>query len=202
VISVFGTEITDKLTDGAGIPLTTTTPVFAVILAVVFTAWYRSERTLSIHSISTTRREAFYWLAILFTFALGTAAGDLVAEKFSLGYAVSVGVFAAFIALVTLAHFRLRMGPILAFWMAYILTRPLGASIGDLMSQKDPQFGGLGLGTTTTSYIFLGLILAMVVYLTITKRDRIETQPARHSADGHHRLEFRPGRPEPAGQEG
>ena len=123
-------------------------------------------------------------------------------EQFSLGYAISVGVFAAIIALITFAHFRLRMGPILAFWLAYILTRPLGASIGDLMSQKDPQFGGLGLGTTTTSYIFLGLILAMVVYLTVSRRDRIERDSTPRPARDHHRSEFRPGSREPAGQEG
>jgi uncharacterized membrane-anchored protein len=172
VISVFGTQITDRLTNGANVPLTTATPVFAAILAAVFAVWYGLERTLSIHTIRTTRREAFYWLAILFTFAMGTASGDLVAEKFSLGYATSVGLFAATIAIIALAHFRLRMNAILAFWLAYIMTRPLGASIGDFMSQKDPQFGGLGLGTTATSYIFLVLILAMVIYLTISKRDR------------------------------
>lgn len=106
VISVFGTQITDKLTDTYNVPLTTTTPVFAVILALVFAAWYAAERTLSIHSILAVRREAFYWLAILFTFALGTAAGDLVAEKFTLGYAVSVALFAGVIATVAVAHFR------------------------------------------------------------------------------------------------
>jgi uncharacterized membrane-anchored protein len=174
VISVFGTLITDNLTDNLGVSLTVTAPIFAVILAIVFAVWYRVEGTLSIHSIVTTRREMFYWLAILFTFALGTAAGDLLAEKLSLGYAVSIAIFAGAIALIALAHFRFGLGPILAFWLAYILTRPLGASIGDEMSQKDPSFGGLGLGTTTTSYVFLGLILVMVVYLALTGADRTE----------------------------
>src|SRR5205085_7045184 len=125
VISVFGTLITDNMTDRYNVPLTTSTPIFAAILAVVFATWYAFERTLSIHSIVTTRREAFYWLAILFTFALGTAAGDLVAEKASLGYAVSIAIFGGAIALVAFAHFAFRLNAILAFWLAYILTRPL-----------------------------------------------------------------------------
>lgn len=172
VISVFGTLITDNMTDGHNIPLTTTTPIFAVILAVVFAVWYAFERTLSIHSIVTTRRESFYWLAILFTFALGTAAGDLVAEKFDLGYGVSIAIFGGLIALVTFAHYVLRLGPILAFWLAYILTRPLGASIGDFLSQNSKKYGGLGLGTNGTSYIFIGCIFALVLYLSITKKDQ------------------------------
>jgi uncharacterized membrane-anchored protein len=172
VISVFGTLITDNLTDGHNVPLTTTTPIFAVILAVVFATWYGFERTLSIHSIVTTRREAFYWLTILFTFALGTAAGDLIAEKADLGYAISIAIFAAAIAAVTFAHYVLKMNAILSFWLAYILTRPLGASIGDEMSQNSHKYGGLGLGTTGTSYIFLGCILALVTYLTVTKQDQ------------------------------
>jgi uncharacterized membrane-anchored protein len=176
VISVFGTQITDKLTDTYNVPLTTTTPVFAAILALVFAAWYAVERTLSIHSIFTVRREAFYWLAILFTFALGTAAGDLVAEKFTLGYAVSIALFAGVIAVVAVAHFRFGLNAVLSFWLAYIMTRPLGASIGDFMSQNDPQAGGMNLGTTATSYIFLGLILVMVAYLQVTKRDRTSTE--------------------------
>jgi uncharacterized membrane-anchored protein len=176
VISVFGTQITDKLTDTYNVPLTTTTPVFAAILALVFATWYAVERTLSIHSIFTVRREAFYWLAILFTFALGTAAGDLVAEKFTLGYAVSIALFAGVIAVVAVAHFRFGLNAVLSFWLAYIMTRPLGASIGDFMSQNDPQAGGLNLGTTATSYIFLGLILVMVAYLQVTKRDRTPTE--------------------------
>ncbi|HEY1539483.1 MAG TPA: hypothetical protein VGF63_08810 [Solirubrobacteraceae bacterium] len=172
VISVFGTLITDNLTDGHNVALTTTTPIFAVILAVVFGVWYGVERTLSMHSIVTTRREAFYWLAILFTFALGTAAGDLSAEKLDLGYAVSIAIFGAIIALIAFARYVLRLDPILTFWLAYIMTRPLGASIGDEMSQHDHKYGGLGLGTTGTSYIFLGAILALVVYLSISKRDQ------------------------------
>ena len=172
VISVFGTLITDNMSDHYNVPLTTSTPVFAAILGVVFAVWWGFERTLSIHSIVTTRREAFYWLAILFTFALGTAAGDLVAEKADLGYAVSIGVFGAGIALVAFAHYALKANAVLTFWLAYILTRPLGASIGDFMSQNSKKYGGLGLGTTGTSYIFLGCIFALVAYLTVTRRDQ------------------------------
>jgi uncharacterized membrane-anchored protein len=172
VISVFGTLITDNMTDRYNVPLTTSTTVFSVVLAGVFAVWYLVERTLSIHSIVTTRREAFYWLAILFTFALGTAAGDLVAEKADLGYAVSIAIFGGAIALVAVAHYVFKLNAVLSFWLAYILTRPLGASIGDEMSQKSHKYGGLGLGTTGTSYIFLGCILALVAFLTVTKRDQ------------------------------
>jgi uncharacterized membrane-anchored protein len=192
VISVFGTLITDNLTDRYNVPLTTSTAVFAAALAVIFAVWFWFERTLSIHSIVTTRREAFYWLAVLFTFALGTAAGDLTAEKANLGYAVSIALFGGLIALVTFAHYGLKLNPILAFWLAYILTRPLGASIGDEMSQKSHQYGGLGLGTTGTSYIFLAAILALVVYLSITKKD--QTPPELISEEFQHPRHRRPSR--------
>jgi uncharacterized membrane-anchored protein len=172
VISVLGTLITDNLSDGYNVPLTTTTPIFAIVLAIVFAVWWGFERTLSIHTIVTTRREAFYWLAILFTFALGTAAGDLVAEKADLGYAVSIAIFGGAIAVVAFAHYVLKLNAVLAFWLAYILTRPLGASIGDEMSQTSHKYGGLGLGTTGTSYIFLACIFVLVLYLTKTKRDQ------------------------------
>jgi uncharacterized membrane-anchored protein len=181
VISVFGTLITDNLTDAKNVPLTTSTIVFSIVLAAVFAVWYAVERTLSIHSIVTTRREAFYWLAILFTFALGTAAGDLLAEKADLGYAVSIAIFGGAIAVVTFAHYVLKMNAVLSFWLAYILTRPLGASIGDFMSQKSHKYGGLGLGTTGTSYIFLACILVLVMFLTVTKRD--QTPPDRVLAE-------------------
>jgi uncharacterized membrane-anchored protein len=172
VVSVFGTLITDNITDRFNVPLTLSTPIFAAVLAIVFAVWYAKERTLSIHTIVTGRREAFYWLAILFTFALGTAAGDLAAERLGLGYAVSIGLFGAMIAAIAFAHYRLRMNPILSFWLAYVLTRPLGASIGDELSQSSHKFGGLGLGATSTSYLFLACILGLVTYLTVTKRDQ------------------------------
>jgi uncharacterized membrane-anchored protein len=177
VISVFGTLITDNMTDLRNIPLTTTTPIFAAILAVVFGVWYAVEKTLSIHTIYTRRRESFYWLAILFTFALGTAAGDLVAEKFSLGYGPSIAIWGGLIALIAFAHYAFKLNAVLSFWLAYILTRPLGASIGDFMSQHDHKYGGLGLGTTGTSYIFLGCIFLLVAFLSITKRDQSPAEP-------------------------
>jgi uncharacterized membrane-anchored protein len=173
LISVVGTLITDNLVDNFGVPLLTTTIVFSVALAAAFAVWYASERTLSIHSIYTTKREAFYWLAILFTFALGTAAGDLVAEDFYLGYLTSVVVFSALIGLVILAYAYARLNAVLAFWIAYILTRPLGASIGDYLSQGRDA-GGLALNAVTINAIFLVTILALVAYLTVTRRDKIE----------------------------
>jgi uncharacterized membrane-anchored protein len=180
VISVFGTLITDNMTDGHNVPLTTSTPIFAAILAIVFGIWYGVERTLSIHTIVTRRREAFYWLAILFTFALGTAAGDLVAEQLSLGYGPSIAIWGGAIALIAFGHYVLGASAVPAFWSAYILTRPLGASIGDFMSQHSKTYGGLGLGTTGTSYIFLACILLLVTFLSITKRDQTppELEPA------------------------
>jgi uncharacterized membrane-anchored protein len=186
LISVVGTQITDNLTDNQGVSLVTTTIVFSIALAVVFLAWFISERTLSIHSIVTRRREAFYWLTVLFTFALGTAAGDLTAERLALGYFLSAIMFAAVIGLVTLAHFRFGLGAITAFWLAYILTRPLGASLGDFLSQPRAS-GGLGLGTTVTSMIFLGAILVVVSYLTVTRKDVIELQPQGHEHLQRHR---------------
>jgi hypothetical protein len=171
---VVGTLISDNLVDGYGIPLQTTTIAFAIALGITFMAWYASERTLSIHTIFTTRREPFYWAAVLFTFALGTSAGDYLSEQLALGYLNAVFLFAGAIAVVAVAHFRFRMNAILSFWIAYILTRPLGASIGDYMSQAKAD-GGLGLGTTVTSFIFLGTILALVVYLAVTKVDVIAT---------------------------
>ena len=173
LISIVGTLITDNLTDNLGVSLVTTTVVFGAALAATFVVWFALERTLSIHTIVTTRRESFYWLAVLFTFALGTAGGDLVAERLGLGFLTSALIFAGAIAAVTIAHFRFGLNADAAFWIAYILTRPLGASIGDWLSQPTAD-GGLGLGTTTTSVAFLAAILATVVYLTITKRDRTE----------------------------
>src|SRR5438477_73860 len=150
--------------------LVTTTIVFSILLAAVFAAWYASERTLSIHTIYTTRREGFYWLAVLFTFALGTAAGDLTAERLNVGYPLSALLFAGVIAAVAVSHHRFRLNAVAAFWIAYILTRPLGASLGDYLSQPRHD-GGLGLGTTATSFLFLAAILIVVVYLSITRKD-------------------------------
>jgi uncharacterized membrane-anchored protein len=170
LISVVGTLITDNLSDNYDVPLEVTTAVFAGALAVAFAVWYRAERTLSIHTIITRRRESFYWMVILFTFALGTAAGDLVAEKLSLGYSVSLVLFTGLIAVICVAWFAFRLDGVTCFWAGYVLTRPLGASLGDLLSQPRDA-GGLGLGTTVTSGIFLTAIVILVGYLTITKTD-------------------------------
>jgi uncharacterized membrane-anchored protein len=182
LISIVGTLITDNLVDNAGVELQTTTYLFSAALALVFAVWYWVERTLSVHTIVTTRREAFYWLAILFTFALGTSAGDLFAEKLELGFLPSAGIFAGAIAVIAVAHFRFKLNAILAFWLAYILTRPLGASIGDYLSQPVEETG-LGLGTILTSIIFLTAILSLVVYLTITKRDLIAVSASEAQLD-------------------
>ncbi len=176
LISVVGTLVTDNLVDVFSVPLEVTTVACAVLLALTFAVWYASERTLSIHTIFTTRRETFYWLAILFTFALGTGAGDLVAEKFDVGYLMTGVLFGAIIAAIAVAYFVFKLNSVLAFWLAYILTRPLGASLGDLLSQPT-DYGGLGLGTTVTSLIFLGTIAAIVVYMTMIRR-RGETESA------------------------
>jgi uncharacterized membrane-anchored protein len=189
LISIVGTLITDNLVDNLGVALETTTIAFSVALAITFAVWHASERTLSIHTIVTTRREAFYWLAVLFTFALGTAAGDLFAERLGLGFFISLLIFAGMIAVVALAYAKFGLNSVLSFWIAYILTRPLGASIGDWMSQPSTD-GGLGLGTTVTSFIFLGTILALVVYLTVTKNDlevvedTDDAEPGRRAGQG------------------
>jgi len=160
LVSVVGTQITDALTDGLGISLYLSTAAFLVLLMITFALWYRSERTLSINSIDTRKREAFYWATILCTFALGTAAGDLATEAVGLGFQMGVGIFCALIALTAFAY-RLGVHPVLTFWIAYILTRPLGAALGDWLSQAT-EYGGLGLGAMWTSVIFLSVIGVLV----------------------------------------
>jgi uncharacterized membrane-anchored protein len=166
LVSVVGTQITDALTDGLDVSLYLSTSVFAVALAVTFPIWYTIERTLSIHTIVTTRRELFYWAVILFTFALGTAAGDLATEALQLGFRLGVLVFGALLAAVALAYYR-GANPILTFWIAYVLTRPLGASLGDLLSQAQ-TYGGIGLGTIVTSIVFLTIIVVLVTLLSFS----------------------------------
>lgn len=173
LISVVGTLITDNLVDNFGVALSTTTMMFSAALLVTFVAWYAQEKTLSIHSIFTPQREFFYWAAILFTFALGTAAGDWMAEGFRLGYANSALVFGGMIGVVCIAYYGFKLNAIVAFWLAYILTRPLGASLGDYLSQSTEN-GGLGLGAGTTNMLFFTAIIGLVIYLTITKLDRQE----------------------------
>lgn len=169
VISVVGTLFSDNLVDGWGVPLSVSTLIFAVGLAVAFLAWYRSERTLSIHTIVTRRREAFYWIAILFAFALGTSAGDWFAEGMGLGYLPSAAVFAGAIGVVAVARFGFKASEVLTFWIAYVLTRPLGASLGDLFTQSKSD-GGLGFGTGAVSDAFLLIIVGGVVVFTLQQR--------------------------------
>lgn len=175
LISIVGTLLSDNLVDNLGVPLQVTTPLFAVLLGITFSAWYFRERTLSIHTIFTARRERFYWLAILATFALGTSGGDLLSEGLRWGYFNSLLIFAGAIGVVAFLHFAMRLNAVLAFWSAYVLTRPLGASLGDLMSQPR-QLGGLGLGTVWTSAAFLLAILALVSFLAVSGIDRSESQ--------------------------
>ena len=165
LVSVVGTQITDALTDGFGVSLYVSSTIFALMLAATFAIWHSSERTLSIHTIFTRRRELFYWTAILFTFALGTAAGDLATEALGLGFNVGVLVFAGLI-LAIYAAYCLDLNAVLAFWLAYILTRPLGASLGDLLSQSK-TYGGLGLGTIATSVAFLAIIVGLVTLISL-----------------------------------
>lgn len=165
LVSVVGTQITDTLTDGFKISLFVTTPIFFVGLIAIFTIWYKSEGTLSIHTITTRRRELFYWSCILCTFALGTAAGDLTTEALSLGFQLGTIAFGILIAITWIA-FRYGANAVLTFWVAYILTRPLGASLGDLLSQAK-TYGGLGLGAMTTSIIFLTVIVGLVTLAQI-----------------------------------
>jgi uncharacterized membrane-anchored protein len=184
VVSVTGTLYTDMLTDAQHVPLWLSSTVFSVLLALVFGVWWLRERTLSIHSITTFPREAFYWLTVLVTFALGTATGDWTLELTNWTPAQSVFLPLGLIVLIT-GLWKWGANPVLSFWLAYILTRPLGANIGDwLASPKlaanpgDPV--GLGLGTFTTSLIFLGAILATVTYLTISRSDVAETYEITH----------------------
>ena len=180
LISVFGTLVTDNLTDSLGVPLPFSTIFFSVALVLTFTFWYKAEGTLSIHSIFSKRREAFYWLTILFTFALGTAAGDLMAEGLALGYALTGVIIIGVVGVIAIA-WQSGLNPILAFWLIYIMTRPLGASLGDYLAQPQ-KYGGLGWGATLTSVVFLVAILSVVTYLTVTKRDRITEKAVREGS--------------------
>lgn len=174
LISIVGTLITDNLTDVFGVELWVSTLIFSVLLAVTFGIWFSREKTLSIHTIFSRRREAFYWIAILCTFALGTAAGDLISEGLGLGYLFGTILFAALIGVVAILHIAVKVNTVFCFWAAYVLTRPLGASVGDLLSQA-PADGGLGIGATTTSVIFLVIIVAVAAYLGIkVRRQRTE----------------------------
>jgi uncharacterized membrane-anchored protein len=176
LVSIVGTQLTDLLTDKLEVSLYLSTAAFAGALAATFAVWYGTERTLSIHTIVTTRRELFYWTAILFTFALGTAAGDLATEALGLGFQLGVVAFGAGIVAVALAY-ELGADSVLTFWLAYILTRPLGASLGDLLSQSR-DYGGMGLGTIQTSIAFLTVIVGLVAWVTFEGDGTRSADPA------------------------
>jgi uncharacterized membrane-anchored protein len=175
MVAIFGTMVADVLHVGLGIPYTVSTISFALALIVIFAAWYASEKTLSIHSIYTRRRELFYWATVMTTFALGTAAGDLTAIKMGLGFSSSGVLFAILIALPALAYWLFGLNEIIAFWLTYILTRPLGASFADWMG-KPRNAGGLGLGTGWVSLSLTIIIIAFVGYLTVTHKDKRSEQ--------------------------
>ncbi len=170
MVAVFGTMAADVLHVGLGIPYIVSTTLFLVALAVIFVIWYKSEKTLSIHSIYTRRREVFYWATVMATFALGTAAGDMAATTVGLGYFSSGVLFAVLIAVPALAYWLFGLNEIVAFWLAYILTRPLGASFADWIG-RSRSLGGLGLGTGSVSLALTILIIGFVGYLTITRKD-------------------------------
>jgi uncharacterized membrane-anchored protein len=172
LMSITGTLITDRLVDELKFSLVSINVVFSVGLLIVFALWYSNEKTLAMHSINTRKRELFYWAAILLTFALGTATGDLLAEALKLGYAQSALIFGALITAITVSYYYLKMNAVLAFWLAYILTRPLGASIGDLLSQPANN-GGYGLGTIGTSILFLCIITSLIIYLSFKQRKTV-----------------------------
>jgi uncharacterized membrane-anchored protein len=186
MVAIFGTMAADGVHDGASIPYSITTPVFAIAVATIFFLWHRSEGTLSIHSITTRRRELYYWAAVLATFALGTAAGDLTALSLQLGFWASVVLFAVAMSIPAIGWWRFRLNPIVAFWLAYILTRPLGASFADGFSKH--ANGGLGLGDGTVSGLALILFVGLVGYVAVTKCD---VQDARHAEHPHLYLEPR-----------
>ena len=180
MVAIFGTMVADGLRDGASLSYYVTTPLFAIIVAAIFFSWYRSEGTLSIHSITTRRRELYYWAAVLATFALGTAAGDLTALSLNLGFFPSVVLFAAIISIPAIGWWRFRLNPIVAFWLAYIVTRPLGASFADAFSK--PNNGGLGIGDGPVSAVALLAFVALIAYVAVTKCD---VQSASHAEHPH-----------------
>jgi uncharacterized membrane-anchored protein len=180
MVAIFGTMAADGVHDGASLPYAVTTVGYALIVAAVFLCWYRSEGTLSIHSITTRRREGFYWAAVLATFALGTAAGDLTATSLHLGFLRSAALFCGIIAIPAVGWWRFKLNPIVAFWFAYIVTRPIGASFADWFS-KPHSITGLGLGDGTVSALALLAFIALVAYVTVTRRDvQVEANAVPH----------------------
>ncbi len=169
MVAIFGTMAADVLHVGLGIPYLFSSIGFALVLSIIFVLWYKTEKTLSIHSISTFRREIFYWATVMATFALGTAVGDMTATTLGLGYFASGILFTALIAIPAVGYF-LGLNEIIAFWFAYILTRPLGASFADWIGRAK-NLGGLGFGTGEISLVLAVIIALLVGYLSITHKD-------------------------------
>ncbi len=169
MVAIFGTMAADVLHVVLGVPYLVSTVFFILVLATIFIVWYASEKTLSIHSINTLRRELFYWATVMATFALGTAAGDMTADTLHLGYFSSGVLFAILFAIPALAYWRFRLNAIVAFWFAYIMTRPLGASFADWFGK--PILGGLGLGDTKVALVLTIFIIIFVGYVTVTHKD-------------------------------
>src|SRR5215471_17839128 len=184
MVAVFGTQAADVLHIKFGVPYVASTAFYAVVLAVIFILWYRTEGTLSIHSIRTPRRELFYWATVLATFALGTATGDMTARTLNLGYLTSGIWFSIVFAAVAVGHWKFRLNPILAFWIAYVLTRPVGASFADYVAFPH-SVGGLGVGHGQVALFLTFLIVIFVGYLTVTRKDVEEAPPPARS--GHRR---------------
>ena len=190
-VGVFGTMAADVLHVGFGVPYIASSVLYAIALAAVFTGWYRTEKTLSIHSVDTPRRELFYWAAVVATFAMGTALGDLTATTFGLGYFASGLLFAAVIAIPAIGYWRLRWNAIFCFWFAYVATRPLGASFADWMG-KPKSAGGLGLGDGPVALALTIAIFCLVAFLAITRRDVLHARPEAHGDHAHRPLRFEP----------
>jgi len=172
LMSIVGTLITDLLVDDLGVSLVTLSIVFTLAMLTGFVVWYKSEKTLSIHSIDSAKREMFYWMIILLAFALGTGVGDLISEGLELGYGVALFIFGASIAMVAFGFYGLKMNSVFSFWVAFVLTRPLGASLGDFMIKPFNE-SGLGLGMTTVNVLFLFVIVSLIAYLSIMQKRAI-----------------------------
>ena len=174
LMSIVGTLITDILVDTAGVSLVTLSIVFSIAMIFGFFIWYKQEGTLSIHSVDTTKRESYYWLIILIAFALGTGAGDLISERLAQGYGVAVLAFGGLIALVAIAYYAFKISSVLAFWLVFILTRPLGASLGDFLTKPATE-GGLDVSMVVVNGLFISIILGLVIHLTLKQEKAKET---------------------------
>jgi uncharacterized membrane-anchored protein len=190
-VGVFGTMAADVLHVGFGVPYIASSLLYAIALAAVFTGWYRTEKTLSIHSVNTPRRELFYWAAVVATFAMGTALGDLTATTVGLGYLASGLLFAVVIAIPAIGYWRLRWNAIFCFWFAYVATRPLGASFADWLG-KPKSAGGLGLGDGPVALALTIAIFCLVAFLAVTRRDVQTARPGAHGDHARHPLRFEP----------